>query len=52
MPEPVQIDNSEANTDWIKTAENRKTEAEIHRLLAEEYAKTHPEEQELEATSE
>ena len=38
MPEPIQIDNSELNTDWIKTPENRASEAEIHRLLAEQYA--------------
>ena len=42
MPEPVQIDNSELNTDWIKTAENRASEAEIHRLLAEQYAAQQP----------
>jgi len=24
MPEPIQIDDSEKNTDWIKTPENRK----------------------------
>jgi len=34
----VQVDADLENADWIKTPENRASEAEIHRLLAEQYA--------------
>ena len=37
--EIIDISNSELNTDWIKTPENRRTEEEIHEALAEEIKK-------------
>jgi len=35
--ERINIGNTDENSDWIKTAENRKTEREIHEKLEREY---------------
>ena len=41
-PNSVYVDETDLNADWIKTPENRASEAEIHRLLAEQYAAQQP----------
>jgi len=35
----INIGDTDKNADWIKTPENRKSEAEIHDALAKQHAK-------------
>jgi len=39
---PLQLDDSEQNTDWVKTSENRETEAAIHQEIGKEVAAIEP----------